>query len=401
MICVDSMKRFVNLYIVLYLVYLLQGTFFSEGSIISRTLLLIILSVSLYCWGYTMIRLSMPAPLKLLSLLLIGWTIYGIMPILFGMAITSFMPPPFSALKAQYLSLLPVFAFYVFIRKGWLSEQMLERWVFVFLLVVIVSFYNERNDALQRLYERGSGDEDIVNNAGYTVVSLLPLLPILWRKPIWQYLALGVCMLYVLLGYKRGAILSGAFCLIWFFYYSFKNGKGITDGTRHRFLLRFILAFALFVGILYAIRQLLATSDFFNNRVEELLEGETSNRSFIYSSLLNHLFTESSFFAILFGNGAYGTLEIIGCYAHNDWLEIAIDNGLFFLILYVAYWFSLFRMLILSKKGSIASMMLGMFIIIYFLKSLYSMSYNDVTIYSSCALAYAMENLRRKPNIIR
>lgn len=386
------MKRIVTLYIALFLVYLLQGTIFMEGSIISRSLLIVILLVSLYFWGYALLRFDLPIPLKILSVLLAGWTIYGIMPILFGMETMSYMPPPFTALKGQYLSLLPIFSFYVFFRKGWLTEQMMLRWVFIFFIVVIISFYNERNDALRRLYERGGGHEEIVNNAGYTVVSFLTLLPLLWKKAFWQYLMLGICMLYVLMGYKRGAILSGTLCAIWFFYYSYKNSKRNSGRSSRRSFTLFILTIALFVGAVYATRYFLSTSDFFNERLEQALEGDTSNRSYIYGYLWNHFVNESGIIAFIFGNGAYGTLELINSYAHNDWLEIAIDNGVIFLLLYLAYWISLFRMLFKSNKDSISSVMLGMFIIIYFLKTLFSMSYNDLTIYASCALGYSLAN---------
>ena len=101
----------------------------------------------------------------------------------------------------------------------------------------------------------------------------------------------------------------------------------------------------------------------------------------------------------LFGNGAYGTIQLYFNYAHNDWLEIAIDNGLIVLILYAAFWISLIAMLFKGKRGTTTTLMLGMFIIIYFIRTMISMSYNSISLYAACALGYALAYYEMKDGL--
>jgi hypothetical protein len=100
----------------------------------------------------------------------------------------------------------------------------------------------------------------------------------------------------------------------------------------------------------------------------------------------------------LVGLGANGTLKIYYNVAHNDWLEIAIDNGAIMLMLYFAYWHSMLKMFIRGNNRNMSNMMFGMFVIIYLFKSFFSFSYSDVPIYSACAIGYAFATYMPKMN---
>ena len=144
-----------------------------------------------------------------------------------------------------------------------------------------------------------------------------------------------------------------------------------------------------FVAV-YWINTLLENSDYFNTRIEKTLEGDTSSRNELYGVFLNHYLRETNIWRFLFGNGADATIKISTNYAHNDWLEIAINNGAVMLVLYLIYWIVLFRTARKAKGNAVCFMMLNLYFIIYFLKSWFSMSYASIPIYASSALGYAL-----------
>lgn len=344
-----------------------------------------------------MSRFNMPRPLKTLSVMLVIWTAYGLWPIMFGVEQMAVTPQAFSSLKWQYLSLLPVFSFYVFVRNNWLTERMITRWFFAFLLVSIANYYKYQNQLLA--VDTTGRLEGITNNSGYIVLSLFPLLPLFWRKPILQYSLLTIIMLYVLLAFKRGAILIGGVCSVWMVVNTLRDKRSVDSKTVRKQVLRLLLSIAFIMMVVYFIQNLLLSNDYFNYRFNSTLEGGSSNRDVIYKQLLHHLFYESNIVNFMFGNGAYGTLKIAGAFAHNDWLEIAIDNGVFFLVLYFVYWISLVKMLINGKKTSSTTLILGLFVVIYFFRTIFSMSYNDLTPYAACALGYAMAKFENKDSV--
>lgn len=381
----------------MFMAYNLQGSLYASGSILSRLLLLVIIFISLYYFIYANLHFKLPTPLNILSLLIVIWTIYGIVPLLFGTGNTSIQVNTFDYIKKIYVSLLPIYTFFVFFKKGWLTENMVKRWFIIFIFVAIADFYETRQNFLQEFADKGSYREEVTNNAGYIVLSLLPLLPLFSRRPLLQYVFLFVIMLYVLMGFKRGAILAGTVCTIWLLIRSFRLDSQIMGRREKRNrILRLFSLVLLFVGAVIAVHYFLSTSDYFNARIEETLEGDSSGRDELYSFFFNYFINEDSIFTFLFGNGAYGTLHIFVNGAHNDWLQIAIDNGLVCLILFAAYWISMIKMIYKGNARSNTNIILGMYFIIYFMATLFSMSFSNTPVYATCALGFAMANYEYK-----
>jgi hypothetical protein len=86
----------------------------------------------------------------------------------------------------------------------------------------------------------------------------------------------------------------------------------------------------------------------------------------------------------------------MGIIAHNDWLEIAYCLGLLGISVYVVYWVSLFKLWRIIKKDNSLKMIVGMFIIIFFMRTFFSMSYYMVPEYSCLALGYALATAELK-----
>ena len=378
------------LYIFLWTVYSLQGTLYSHGSVISVASLALVMVLSIYYYCYVNVRYKLPAPLKILSVLVGIWTLYGLEPILSRNGQSAFLVQPFSYLKSIYMSLLPVYAFYFFTKKGIITEDSLRRLFMLFLVLAIFSFYDYRATALNAVV----GDrEEVTNNAGYVVVSLLPLIPVFWRRPFWQYTLLGICLVFVLIGMKRGAIIAGALSAIWIISNSFRQARSVGKRKRWRnVLVRVVATIAVVSVVVYAIQYMLTTSDYFNWRLENTIEGNYSGREVMYDAYFNWFMSQDGVLRILFGNGANATLRYFSNFAHNDWLELLIDNGVIVTLLYAAYWLTMIAMLLRGKYGSTPMLMLGCFVIIYLLKTVVSMSYNSTTVYAACAIGYVFVN---------
>lgn len=380
------------------MLYYSQGALYDEGSLLSRVLLVFILLISLYFFAYANQHYKLPKPLKILTFLVIVFSIYGIIPLIVGVGDVRVAIQPFQFIKFIYLSLLPIYTFYVFWQKKWITETTIRLWFFVFWAVAIAGFYYSNKNMLAAAISAGSSAEEFTNNEGYTVLSLICLLPLFNKRPILQYVLLSVCMAYVLMGFKRGAMLAAVPCLFWFVMQTFKTDNH-NKSKIFRQLVRLLLVVALVFGVVYGVQYLLHESDYFNYRMDQTASGESSGRDVYYTFFLNHILNDSNIVEILFGNGAYGTAIVFGDGAHNDWFEIMIDNGIIILVVYLSFWISLFVMLFKGNRSSMATTMLGLFVLLYFMKTFYSMSYNTVTPYAACALAYALANYERKVKI--
>lgn len=377
-------NRVVHIYIALLCIYNLQGILYTSGGIVSQVLLAIILIWSFYHFIVANYSFKLPKVMKVLSALVMIWTGYGIIN-LFSDRIISWIPSYFY-LKNIYNSLLPIYAFYVFAKRGQLTERVLTGWFYVFVIIGIANYFRAQQAVLEISWR-----DEVTNNAGYMILSMLPLLPLLHRKPLVQYAILAVLMYFVLYGFKRGAIIVGVVSVLFFLFSNYRTNHLTKEGKKGRQFLRVLLTVVIVVAAVYAVKQVITTSDYFNERMERTLEGDSSGRDRLYSEAKALIFNQTNPILFLFGYGADATLKYLGNYAHNDWYEIAIDNGLWMVVLYVIYWVvMMFYIISIRKTNPKAHLMIGLFFIIYFMKTLFSMSYNDVTFYAASALGYAL-----------
>ena len=123
----------------------------------------------------------------------------------------------------------------------------------------------------------------------------------------------------------------------------------------------------------------------------ELAEGSVSNREDMYPRYFA-FFLNSNVFQFIFGHGADGTCHYLGLMAHNDWLEMSINMGLIGFFSLLAYWINVFKTWIKSRSRIESDVILamGMFIIIYFGRTLFSMSIMDMSIVSTSVFGYCL-----------
>lgn len=230
------------------------------------------------------------------------------------------------------------------------------------------------------------GLDEITNNAGYIVLSLLPIVVFLKKSPWVQYAFLVVIFVLVVSGMKRGAILALLVGSSYFVWESFKKAKG-----NKKLLYIFLGVLVVAGGVMY-FQYKLATSEYMQYRLGKTIEGDMSARDEMYPEFLEFYFQNATVTEYLLGYGADGTLKNVGEFAHQDWIETLMNQGFLGVFLLLNYWWALFMAAYRSyvKRYVNITNIIALFLIIYFTKTMVSMSINDMTIFSTSALAYAL-----------
>ena len=384
-------------FIIVWVLYYLQGVLYSSGGAISTGLLGINLLVSFYCAIKIWQMPNHPPYIKGLNLLVLMFSIYGFALILMNPStvyyrMSGLSMASYNYIKSIYLSILPIYAFYYFSLKGYLTAERLRRWAVVFCISCVVSYYIYMQQAMEKLLERGSSAEEITNNAGYLFLSLIPIWVVYRRKPLLQYAGLAFCMAFILMGMKRGAIAIGGVVVLYLIWQIIKNARG-----KQRVIVIILTAVLAVVGVYFVI-DMMTSSDYFLQRLEATKEGDSSGRDILYSFFWTYFTEKADAIQFLFGRGANGTLEIYYNYAHNDWLEIAVNQGLLGIVVYAFYWkqfYSTWR----QSTNIEAKTILALVGIIYFAKTLFSMSYGDMTYVCTSVLGYALATYKNSNTI--
>ena len=213
----------------------------------------------------------------------------------------------FYYLTIHLQSILPIYSFYYFAKKQLIDDNWFRIVVIFYFVSAFISFRSAQVIKLDR-----SGDEETVLNESYGFLALFPIMVFFQKKPIIQYVGLFLILFFLLSGFKRGAILLGGICFLVFLWQSLRSTKGL------RKIITIVIAGVLLYVVAQYVENLLLNSDLFNMRIEKTLEGNSSGRDDIYSEYWSFFWNQDNVFAIMFGNGAFGTLKHLGLIAHDD-----------------------------------------------------------------------------------
>lgn len=359
-----------NLYVLLWALYYTQGTFLAQGSILSHVILVLYLFISLYYTYISYKNHPVNRYFKALGILLLMFTIYGLVGIISGVS--------FDYLKMTYLSLLPTYPLFIWAKEDKISFKWIRTTFFVMVAVISIQYIAAVNSIAMQYEET----ENAVVNVAYEILALIPLLYFWKGKPLIQYAMLAVILIVVLSTVKRGAIMIGILCALYFFYTTIRGtSKKVKLST---WLLIFVFVV---VGTKYVV-SFYENSSYAQLRMEKSLEGDSSGRDEIFSKAWT-IFVNSNPFNMLVGHGAWSTIRFIGIAAHNDWLEILVNQGILGVFVYMYYWVSFYKTC-RKDKNPFTRFILGMIIIIYFLSTLFSMSYSAMTFPANLALGYSL-----------
>lgn len=364
-----------DIYVGLWCLYMLQGVIYSKG-IINQSLQLVML-----LWGLIIsvnfFKFKMPPILKSTLLLLGMYILYGCLNLIFNEGIEKV--PNYLYLQNSLNSLIPILLFYYFTKNKWLTSNRIRIYLPFFIIICILLYYKNATTVLE-----DSNKEEITNNVSYMFTSLIPLLLFYSKKTLLQYSLLIIIVLFIFMGMKRGAILIGVGCIIILFYANYRNSSKWS-----KLFIVFLFVMAI-VAIIYFINYMMNNSAYFALRVEQSLDGNTSGRDFIYSNLWNALISETNIFYFFFGRGANSTINIIGYFAHQDWLETFCNNGLLGVFILFRFFYVFGKSVWLSKKY-FPVMMFFSFLILFFAsfsKTMFSMSIQNLNICQSLLLGY-------------
>lgn len=359
-----------------------------SGTIYSQVIVLFLTTVSFYYMFYTLMHYKINPFLKVLTVFIILLTVYGFILIV-GSGTFMFHSLNESVSKYTYLlslynSLLPIFPFYVFTRQGQLTHSSIRWWTALFLVAVLFQYQENNQAELLRAIEAGSKQDEFTNNVGYEFLAIIPLLAFFSDKKVIQYVGLAYVMVFLLFAMKRGAVLIGSICIVYFLWSSLRESK-----DNRKFIVIVLNVVVIILGY-NVVLKLIENSDYFLYRWEVTQGGGTSGRDEIYSFFLNHFVNESNLFVFLFGNGAYGTLKVMHHLAHNDWLELAINQGLLGVVVYMIYWVKFYKTVRSARFNDEIHLAITLLFIIFFLRTFFSMSYGDMSIYSTLCLGFCL-----------
>lgn len=302
----------------LIVIYFLQGSLYPSGSIVSQGALVISILFNSYYFVKVVISKNKLSFIK-------WWSIF-IAFIVCGFVLTGEYTNPLfvSQLKNILYFMTGFYPIYYWTSNGLLTGNHLRNLLLVLLPVFIVSFFTS-----QVTLQIEQNRENVVNNASYMFVSLLPFLFFI-KNRIITLMIIIIILGFLVIGSKRGALVIGLLSSGLILYFNLKHiqGKNIISKFRNVLIIGVILS----VGFFYL-------SDVIesNYYVFDRLERNESTRPENYLALWNNWYNSSSFVNLLFGYGyfsspLYTPEEVM---AHNDWLEMLNDFGLFGLVIYI------------------------------------------------------------------
>ena len=378
-----------DFFLLAWVLYYLQGIVYPEGGIISLAILGMNLLISASCTFKVIQWRNKPIYFKGLNMLMLLFTIYGFI-LVFLSPSTLYYPisgksmPSYNYIKSIYLSLLPIYPFYYYTKKGFLTAERLRIWSVIFLASVTLSYIRMQRVALEALIDA----DETTNNSGYLFLSCLPLLVLYRKKPLIQFACLAFVIAFIVMSMKRGAIAIGLVCVVYFMLQSIRNSKGKTR------ILFMLLSIGICICAVFFFTHEMTTSDYMMKRIDDTLAGNSSGRDNLYSSFWKYFTEQADFKHYLIGRGANGTLEIYYNYAHNDWLEIAVNQGILGVVVYAFYWLCFYKTWKHATNID-AKTILALTALIFFAKTMFSMSYADMSYVSTSVLGYALATIKQ------
>lgn len=389
----ESILPSCNIYIFCWIMYAQQGLLYSSGSIISRSLLLILLIISMINAYKVISNYWLPIFFKGLNILLAMFTVYGAIFWMLnpaGVIAGETSLNGFEYLKRIYMSLLPIYSFYLYTQKGSLTQKNLMIWIVIFFFSAYGEYLIGVQNNLKYLMELGSTRTEFTNNTGYLFLCLVPAICVFQKKPLYQYLGLTVLIIFAISSMKRGAILGVAISAAVFLF------KGMKDASNSRKFFVVLLSGIAMYFVMDYLQDMMTNSDYFMARLNNTLEGDSSGREDMYSYLWNAFINDTNPFYFLFGRGAYGTVSVIGNLAHNDWLEILTNQGVIGVCIFSYFIMCFYKSFNKLDKQSTVYKMLMFSFFVFTYKTIMSMSYDSMPIYLTTIIGFALSETTYK-----
>jgi hypothetical protein len=353
----------IDCFIGIYLIYSLQGILYTSGSILSQAALLIFLLIGLSSLIKASLTKNNPKVIyvwiafyvvNVIAFLLSEKDVYGL-----DVGHTS----TFNQFKEISIVMLSIFVPFMSTKSNGISDKYIQSLAIIFCIYSFMRFFFSADELSASLSR-----DRFTNNAGYVLVCVLPYIPfLLKRNKILTSVLLLIVSVTIVISAKRGAIVClGVSVLFSWIYYFRKNVSSIRN---------ILLPSVLIIGLIYISYESYLSDDYLQGRIEQMEDNE--GRMIIYERLWSHWVEDQNLFTMIFGNGIAQTIPIAGISAHNDWLELLIDNGLVGVILYLLIFVYLFIYVYKSSLDFYFRWSAYLCLIIWVLKTIFSMGYSD------------------------
>lgn len=386
MISINTSKAQCLIFTILLQIYYIQDYLGITG--LAKFLLIIILVFSIYKTYYVIKNYKLEPVMKSLTWFFALITAYGLAHLLFGKThfIKDFwitMPVPrFLYLKYIFLSIPIIYVYYDFAKKGAFNHKSILHYsiiLLVFAIIAFLSYYTFGNPNETSL----EYDDGVTNNMGY---KFIPIIPMLFLVKKWRLPLISVCIVFIILSLKRGAIISGFISIMFYILLILKENKG----RKKLFIVPGIII--LLLGGSSVLINYYESSQGLQKRLEQTVEGDTSGRDVISKTIINYYINHIDTKEAVFGNGADASIDVAGNYAHNDWLELLINQGIIGVLFYISffiYWLKDWLKIrhVVSPDIFYA---FGLALTTTFLSTIYSMSYTNLSAGVSIVIGYCL-----------
>lgn len=383
-----------NFYFTLWTLYNLKGALYAEGTIINQFIMLLIICISVK-ESLQVVKFKnydcAATFFKGLNKEVFLFLTYGIILILTNGLVAKDCGgtprPTYYYLEGALIGFLPIYTCFLYSKKGYLRESNLKIWVITFLIVSVLEFQYEQTQIIASILEKGLSADGFTNNAGYIVLSVMPALYIFRKRPIIIYIGLGICTFFVVMSMKRGAIVLASISLVLILLHLLKG-----NNRKSKFSVVVLSILGLF-ALYYFINKMM-TNDYFIQRLTDTLEGNSSNRDVVYNDIWTYYWEKMDLFQKSIGMGGMGTVLNLGMYAHNDWLEILVSQGVLGLVVFLYFMSCFYKSTRNNCLNSESRFCLTLIFIIFGIKTLFSMSIGigSIPIFSSTMIGYALAN---------
>lgn len=375
-------------YTILWQLYLLQGPL--GLTTFAKFLIVILLVYSLYKVIDVNLRYKVPIFLKGVNLLLLMFTVYGIVYLIAGedyiinSASGIVKLVKWHYLKNIYSSLPTIYVYYDYAQKGVLRK---EKNVFALLIILLISaivgFFGYYAMVTEETGASFKYIDGLTNNMGYRFVPIMALCFVVkkWRFPI-----ICICMAFIVASLKRGALVVGIVSFITYFYMLYCESTGLRRIAVVAFFVVAVVAGGYFGYDFYE------KSEGMQRRLEQTLEGNSSGRDELYTKILEYYPKQESTLAMLIGNGADSTVGLAGNYAHDDWLELLMNQGLLGIVVYMVFYMYWYRTLqvIKRKAPDEVKVAFGLLLLGSLVTSIFSMAYSSFGATSCIVIGMAL-----------
>ncbi len=373
---------FPNIYTLVALLYLCLGDLLNNISIITMSVHGLFLALTLVLLFLSFKECRMNVAMKSLCALSAMILIYGVWLIYMVSDYSLLFDSPTRYLDLHFKSIAPIFVYYYFAEKKLIDVKWFCYATPFFLFAVYQQYiFAQRDIILKYDFELG----EFTDNSGYFFLALLPIAAFFKERRWLEYLIITFLTIMIVSCMKRGPIICAGIIDVFMLKESLSGSKG-----KFKTLIFALLAFC---GIYLFVKNIYLSNDYFSYRFEQTLDGDDSNRSKIYNRLWQYYQYQTNPLSYIFGNGAYSCARYLGFHAHNDWLEMLMSLGFVGVILYAKYWKAQVKTIIKAKANGTEHSIVTVFISIVicnFMKTIFSMSIDDMLIYSSSMLGFCL-----------